>query len=175
MNICSQCGGSKIKVIKDKPYNYDECGLNVILNGLNQYECEECKEHFVSIPKVKQLHRVIGISLCKEKKGLLTAQEIKFLRKDLRFKAKELAQLLGVTPQTVSRWENNKKRIGEGQDRLLRSIYMLYASEQADKPCYGFVKMFSSLPSPRKEFTPSAINLNPPDWLSGFPPELCSA
>jgi putative transcriptional regulator len=71
---------------------------------------------------VKKLHRAIGNDICRRKKSLLVAEEIKFLRKELRLKAKELAAILGVTDSTMSRWENGKKQIGEGQDRLLRSI-----------------------------------------------------
>jgi len=38
--------------------------------------------------------------------------------------AKELAKLLGVTTVTISRWENNKEKIGAQSDRLLRCLYL---------------------------------------------------
>ncbi len=105
MEICRECGG-KIKVIKNKPYKYDECGLDVIIIGLNQYECKKCKELFVEIPRINELHRVLGGILCKEKKGLLEANEIKFLRKDLHLQSKDFAKILGISPSTVSRWKS---------------------------------------------------------------------
>lgn len=92
------------------------------------------------------------------------------MRKDLHLKSKELASALGVRPETISRWENDKESIGETQDRLLRSIYMNYASESANR-----VKMFSGLSRERSTIkSPKKIELNPTDWL-GAGMELCGA
>lgn len=131
MNQCELCGG-KINIIKDKSYKYDESGLDVVLYGIPQYKCVDCKETYASLPKIQHLHRLIGVEICTRKKALLTSREIKFLRKDLHQKAKDLGRILGVTASTISKWENNKKPIGEAHDRLLRSLYMMYASEQAN-------------------------------------------
>ncbi len=128
MNICSFCGGD-IKVIKDKPYHYDECGLDVTLCGVTQYECTECEETYVSLPNIQQLHRIIGAHICEKGKALLQPEEIRFLRKDLHMRAKQMARVLGTTPQALSRWENGRKPIGETHDRLFRAVYMMYASE----------------------------------------------
>ena len=175
MKNCTSCGG-KIVVIKNKPYHYDECGLDVVLYGITQFKCEHCGEMQVSIPRMEDLHRVIGGSLCVKRKGLLTANEIKFLRKDLHLKSKDLAAVLGVTPETVSRWENDQASVGESQDRLLRAIYMNYASEQANNVvCHGIVKMFAELPPQRKQIKSSKrLELNPTDWI-GARMELCGA
>ena len=53
----------------------------------------------------------------------MTGEEIRFLRKEMRLKANELAALLGVHKVTVSRWENNEEAIGSSSDRLLHYIY----------------------------------------------------
>jgi len=173
MKTCRTCGRD-LEVIKDKPYKYDECGLDVQIIGLNQFVCKTCDVFFVSIPKIKELHRVIGGIVCSKNKGLLNGKEIKFLRKDLHLKAKDFAKMLGVTPQTVSKWENNNKKIGEKSDRLLRSIYLLYASEQANHVvCHGVVRMFTDLPIIRKTYEEGQISLNPPDWTTGIPHEFC--
>jgi DNA-binding transcriptional regulator YiaG len=70
---------------------------------------------------MEKLHLLLGRELCC-KKDLLTGQEAKFIRKELHMKSKEMAQALGVTASTVSRWENDKEPIGETHDRLLRSL-----------------------------------------------------
>ncbi len=167
MKSCYSCGG-KIKTIKDKPYKFTECGLNVVLYGVTQYECPECKETYVAIPNVSKLHRIIGTHICRERKALLTQEEVKFLRKDLHLKAKDLALIMGVTASTVSRWENGKKYIGEAHDRLFRSIYMMYATEQSQHIiCEGAINMFKELPSKRKQIKQEKeISLNPQEWMN---------
>ena len=123
METCHSCGKS-LRVVKDKPYHYDESGLDVVLCGVTQYVCDSCGESYASIPNMQKLHRFIGTLICEKRKALLRPEEIKFLRKDLHLKAKELAQTLGVTPQSVSRWENGKKEIGRAscRERVFRSV-----------------------------------------------------
>lgn len=175
MESCYSCG-KKIEVIKDEPYHYDECGLDVVLHGITQYKCKSCGESYASIPNMQKLHRVIGAYICQKRKALFQPDEVKFLRKDLHLRAKELSQLLGVTPQTVSRWENGRKEIGEAHDRLLRSLYLMYAAEEDQHMiCSGVINTFKGLPSKRKEIKqPKEISLNPAEWLSGFG-EFCTA
>ncbi|MDA8165787.1 MAG: type II toxin-antitoxin system MqsA family antitoxin [Desulfobacteraceae bacterium] len=175
MKKCIECGGKTVPV-KDQPYLYDECGLDVILHGVTQFKCEQCGEIFVSLPNIENLHRVIGGFICSKRKSLLTPSEIKFLRKDLHLKSKELASVLGLRPETVSRWERGKETIGETQDRLLRSLYMNYAAEKVNSViCHGLVQIFSELPRERKKIkSPKKIELNPSDWLTGRV-EVCEA
>ena len=90
-------------------------------------------------------------------------------------KAKEMAQTLGVTPPTISRWENDKEPIGETHDRLMRSLYILYVSEQTDKVLHrDVVGIFLSLPTKRKRLKRTTkLEFNPPDWMSDTYPEFC--
>ena len=167
--ICFNCGKKSMKVVKSKPYNYSECGLdNIVLHGITQYECKKCGENYVSIPNMEGLHLTIGKAICCKKRSLLTPQEIKFLRKELHQKSKELARALGVTDTTVSRWENGKSPIHEAQDRFLRSLYMMFVSDQFEKPIrLDAVNLFKGINMKRK--TPKSstkIELNPPDWMA---------
>jgi len=78
-----------------------------------------------------------------------------------------MAQALGVTASTVSRWENDKETIGETHDRLLRSFYMLYASEQTEKILHrDAVHIFSNLPTKRKRLQRTAkLEFSTADWM----------
>jgi len=167
MENCQVCGES-LQVIKDQPYRYGECGLDVVLLGITQYHCEKCGEDFAAIPSPQKLLRIIGIHICKENKALLQPKEIQFLRKELRLKAKELARILGVSDSVVSRWENGKASIGEGNDRLLRSIFMASVNEVSGvhDSSTNMLELFKELPHKRKEIkTPHSINLNPQEWM----------
>jgi putative zinc finger/helix-turn-helix YgiT family protein len=170
---CYECGGN-LKVVKDQAYKYTECGLeNVFLYGVNQYVCEKCHETSVTIPMIEQLHLVIGRGICCQKE-LLNGAEIRFLRKELHMKAKALAGVMGVAAETLSRWENGGKAISEASDRFLRSLYMLYASEQNNAVLHrDTLKFFSELSSKRQVLPLSTrIELTTADWM-GPQPEFC--
>jgi putative zinc finger/helix-turn-helix YgiT family protein len=167
MDKCAICGGG-LKVIKDKPYNFIESGLTVILLGIPHYVCESCDEEFVSIPNPEQLHKMIAMDICKNKKALLLPEEIRFLRKELYLKAKDLARSLGVDSATLSRWETGKRPIGEGYDRLLRAFYLSCAEDvcQGEDRCHNLIEVFTNLPVKRKVITtPHILSLNPQEWL----------
>ncbi|MCP4116213.1 MAG: type II toxin-antitoxin system MqsA family antitoxin [Desulfobacteraceae bacterium] len=159
-----------IETIKDKPYRYDECGLEVVLYGVTQYACKKCGETYVSIPKMQQLHQVIGAYICEKRKAILKAAEIQFLRKTLQLKSKEFALSLGVTPSTISRWENGKTEIGDSYDRLLRALFLNYISTQYPHRGQGdIIELFRMLPHSRKKIEqPREIKLNPQEWLGAF-------
>ena len=108
MEQCAICGGS-LTVVKNQPYEYTQSGLNVILIGIPQYTCNACGERFTPIPNPENLHRIIALDICKNRKALLLPEEIKFLRKELHLKAVELTRAMGVDASSVSRWENGKK------------------------------------------------------------------
>lgn len=116
---CPKCGKEMQVIDPKKPYVYTASGLdNVFLRGIDVYECA-CGNGIVAIPQLGDLHRLIAIFLLK-KPAPLNGKEIKFLRKHSRLKAIELAEKLGVTKTTISRWENDKDPIGKPNDRLFR-------------------------------------------------------
>ena len=128
-DACCNCM-KKLRAIKSTPYRYAESGLNsVILHGINQFECTACGEKAAEIPRVEELHFVISkILVCK--KTLLSGCEIRFLRKEMGLKSNVLAKILSIDPATLSRWENAMGPVDESSDKLLRVIYMSWASEQ---------------------------------------------
>lgn len=167
---CFNCGDGILKEVKGKPYNYTESGLdNVVLYGITQHICKNCGEKYVSIPNMEGLHLTIGKAICCKTNDLLAPSEIKFLRKELNLKSKDLAKALGVTDTTVSRWENGKSPISEAEDRLLRGIYMMFVSDHLEGAVHlDALALFSELPRKRK--VPKKIKkiqLNPPDWMMG--------
>ena len=115
-------------VIKDQPYQYKESGLdNVFLHGIIQYKCNHCGEEAPEIPNLKELHLLIGKSItCSNE--YLSSREITYLRKEIGLKSKEMADLLSVTPQEYSKWENSRDTISSGCDKYLRLLYFTLAT-----------------------------------------------
>ena len=110
---------------KGKWYQYTESGLdNVFLAigaGVQIKDLPSGKQ--VNIRAIDQLHEVIGVSLAKEKKNL-SGKEIRFLRQEMLLSQGNLAKLLGVTEQTVHRWETGKADVPKPAEALIRSLYL---------------------------------------------------
>jgi putative zinc finger/helix-turn-helix YgiT family protein len=115
---CPACAKT-MKVTREN-YNYSASGLpHVTLKNIEVRRCGECGEDEVVIPKIDQLHQVIAMAVI-AKRSRLTAAEVRFLRKYLGWSGTDFARHMGVAPETVSRWENEREPIGGTADRLLR-------------------------------------------------------
>lgn len=103
-------------------YHYTLCGLdNIYLN--NGYTIKDTPYgETVSIQDIKGLHKVIGLSII-ESPNPLTPKEIKFLRKEMDWSQKALAEMLSVREITVRKWESGDNTISGTADRLLRVLY----------------------------------------------------
>jgi len=119
---CTQCGHA-MRTGREN-YLYRECGLpNVTLEDLEISRCPGCGEHEAIIPKMEQLHRVIATAVAR-KVSRLTREEIRFLRKYLGWSGSDFAEHMGVSPETVSRWEHGSATMGPSAERLLRLAAM---------------------------------------------------
>jgi putative zinc finger/helix-turn-helix YgiT family protein len=103
-------------------YRYDECGLPyVVIEGVEVSRCPKCGTHEVSILGIESLHTFIAHTVA-EKGTRLTPEELRFLRKYLGFSSVDFAEIVGVKPETVSRWENGAKVPSPVADRLVRML-----------------------------------------------------
>ena len=116
---CPTCGAEL--VTKREDYLYDESGLPIMLVGIDVRHCSTCKTVAPLIPNIEGLHRSIARIII-EQKAALSGAEIRFLRTYLGFRATDFASIMGVTKETVSRWENDAIRMGSVADRALRLL-----------------------------------------------------
>jgi len=170
MKTCWECD-EKLQVIKDASYHYTECGLdNVYLHGIIQYKCTKCKAGGPEIPNIEELHLLIGsMVICK--RIPLTAQEIRYLRKELEVKSKEMAELLSVTPQEYSKWENAKDIISRHYDKSLRMLYILNAESKTGKVLHDgirFAKQMASMKQPQHKPEEAKIEISASEWIKPF-------
>jgi putative zinc finger/helix-turn-helix YgiT family protein len=117
---CAECGGS-LKVTGNT-HRYVESGLpRVVLHGVQVRKCPKCGAEEVAIPNIAGLHRCIA-SMLVARKSALVAAELRFLRQFLGHSSKDFAKTLGVTPETMSRWENASRDIPPVVDRVVRLL-----------------------------------------------------
>lgn len=114
----------------DAPYQFVDSGLdNVFLNGIRYWVCESCGTQRAEIPAPKQLMTAIARTLVKKKSPLI-GPEIRFLRKRLGQRSADFAQMIGVSLEQLSRWENDKNPPRESADRLIRVVYSLLSKDR---------------------------------------------
>jgi DNA-binding transcriptional regulator YiaG len=105
-------------------YRYTESGLpNVVIEDAEVLQCPSCGVRAVAIQSMEVLHRVLAMLVIRQPDPL-GAHEIRYLRKWLGWSGKDFARHMGVTPETVSRWESldGGKPMGGTADRLLRML-----------------------------------------------------
>lgn len=118
---CYEAGCGKSMTGKRENYQYQEAGLkSVVLLNIVVYHCE-CGAIVPEIPYAGVLHHCIAMSVL-QKKTLLSGEEIRFVRKAAGFSATELARVMGMDKVSLSRWENDKKKISKDSDRLIRVV-----------------------------------------------------
>lgn len=115
---CMECG-RQMKT-KRQNYKYDACGLHgITLIDVEVSRCAECGEEEVAIENIEGLHRAIALAIVR-KREKLAGEEIRFLRKYLGLSGGDFAEHIGVSPETVSRWEQDRTPMGVTADRFLR-------------------------------------------------------
>lgn len=105
-------------------YRYTESGLdNVFLvNGFEHIEAPMGGDRQVIIQDIDGLHEAIGMALV-HRRQTLSGKELRFLRNELLLSQARLAQILGVTEQTVARWEKGQTTIPKASDALVRIMF----------------------------------------------------
>lgn len=94
---------------------------HVELHGVAVARCAICGAEEMAIPRVVQLHRVLASHFIRQTRGLASA-EVRFLRKHIGLSAADFAKCMGVSRETVSRWETGTKPMGAQAERLLRLL-----------------------------------------------------
>lgn len=153
---CVMCG-SKLKKEKTN-FHYLDCGLkNVYLKSIEVLKCKECGEEEIVIPNIEQLHNLVAKTVATQKQKL-SPEEIRFLRTHLGFSGSDFAEKIGVSPETVSRWEKGRISMKPTVERLLRVLILSNAGpfrEYEELTQFGVVKLKTS---PKRTFVSKKNN-----------------
>lgn len=152
---CPVCGRA-MRATKGS-YKYAESGLeNIVLTDIPLYKCP-CGEEMPVIRNIEGLHRVIANALVK-KNTPLSGKEVRFIRKEMGYTAKALALILGVSPVTISRWENETEKVGMANDKLIRLLYVQMVQERCHKVLEGTFSQIKAI-RPRDGQKPIRISV----------------
>lgn len=131
MNTCSTCGGPASAEKLLPHYQVTSIGVEVVVvDSAVEYTCDECGRKEVAVPDLKGLTAAAAVARVQFPQKL-SSSEVKFLRKSIQLTAKQLGDCLEVSPETVSRWENDKTPIGPGSEKLLRLLVGVILGESA--------------------------------------------
>jgi putative zinc finger/helix-turn-helix YgiT family protein len=154
---CPNCKGTI--TLNQENFRYTASGLpNVTLVGITVRRCGTCGWNAAVIPNVDGLHQVLAQTII-EKKSRLHGSEFRFLRKRLGESGSDCAALFGVTPETISRWENEKEQVSPVADRLLRVLVLTL------EPRQRYESVVEQIKDVAKDFeaTPALLGLRPKD------------
>jgi putative zinc finger/helix-turn-helix YgiT family protein len=104
MKRCAECGGlalSPAEVTEERTV-----AGRTFTATMPATRCGTCEATYVSGPVLERFELLIARELAAV--GERSGEGLRWMRKALGFKANELAALLGVTGESVSRWETGK-------------------------------------------------------------------
>jgi putative zinc finger/helix-turn-helix YgiT family protein len=110
-------------------YHFVHSGLpNVYLVGIDYFDCEKCGKQSADIPALDDLMIKIARAVVGQE-ARLDGAEIRFLRKRLKKKSADFGKIIGVTPEQISRWENDGNQPSESADKLIRVFFCLLSGD----------------------------------------------
>ena len=162
---CDECGG-QVTTERNAVRRYDIGGLpHVELHGIEASRCAACGKDGIAIPRIAQLHRALAEHFVKQQR-MLAPSEIRFLRKHVGLSSVDLAKRMGVTRETVSRWESGGKPMGAVADRLLRLIVVTHEPPES-YAVDDFLKELTDQPAPQRLSPVAMRNSRDGGWRPG--------
>jgi len=119
MKKCTQCGATEFvsDVIDDTIH---VGSTTFVVSGVPCERCVACREYRVSLNDMGRAELTVAASLAQM--GVRTGSAFKFMRKALGLKAVQLSELLGVQPETMSRWERETQPVESRSLALLGAL-----------------------------------------------------
>ncbi|MFZ5439517.1 MAG: type II TA system antitoxin MqsA family protein [Myxococcota bacterium] len=105
MKHCARCRTGKLE--KTVAPDSVEVGEHLFTARVPALKCRECEELYLDGPSLERFELRVAVELARA--GEASGDVMRFMRKAAGLRARELAELLGVTPETVSRWETGKQ------------------------------------------------------------------
>jgi len=120
---CENCS-TPLRIFRE-PHRYTiHADWAVTIEDAEVRRCPKCGHHEVVIPRPQALNRTIAAAVIR-KQTRLAGPEMVFLRSQMGLTARALARVMGVVPESISRWETGALPVSPPVDRLLRTMVAL--------------------------------------------------
>jgi len=106
MQNCAQCGGPTTRTKKEQARVV--LGSTFVVRA-PAFVCKTCRAVFTSGEVLQRVDVEVASVLAS--KGDVNGESLRFMRKALGLRAFELAALLDVTAETMSRWEHDQRSV----------------------------------------------------------------
>jgi putative zinc finger/helix-turn-helix YgiT family protein len=118
-DACPTCGSPMINKRTSLPLRVN--GEDVRVPSVSHRSCPKCGDGLLDLEQAKRLGQD-AIEIYRRKYGLLSTREIRAIRSKFDLTQEELARLLRLGANTVSRWESGRNVQSASMDLLLRLI-----------------------------------------------------
>lgn len=119
---CPTCGNAKMTEHRENVSWNNLPGI--VLMGIEVQRCGKCSERLEVYKAMGPLDDTICVTVAVRPERL-TAAEIRLLRSHLELSGAEFARVVGSTPSTIARWENDRQPMGIHAELLLRAMVLL--------------------------------------------------
>lgn len=122
MTKCTNCRASARTFRRGSREQRYQVGATTYRTSVPMDQCPKCREGFIKGPDLH--HAELGVAAEVARRGPASGETFRFMRKILGVRGNEMAELLGVRPETVSRWEQGKGDVDRAAWALVAGLAM---------------------------------------------------
>ncbi len=115
---CVNCQGTKFQRTTAELKRHVRA--RVFAGKLPAQECSSCGMRYYAGPDLARFDLAVALALVNA--GVTESEALRFMRKVTGLNGKEFAELLEVRPETVSRWEQDKRPIDRASYAIIRQL-----------------------------------------------------
>jgi DNA-binding transcriptional regulator YiaG len=140
---CAKCGHKGLELgLVERTVNVGELSYTAEVPAK---VCPNCGAYRLGLDTLRQFGAMVAVDLARE--GVSSPEAFKYMRKRLRLPAKELAALLDVSPETVSRWEHGKYPV---DPRAVKLLGVMVLASVGERPGLDYLRSLLGEREPRE-------------------------
>lgn len=124
---CVQCGHNGLK--QTTTTHEVHVGEDVVRGILPAEQCPKCKEVYVSGDAMERMELQVAANIARS--GNVSGDSFRFMRKALGLQAKDMLEVIGTPPETISRWEKRVRDVDRFAWITLAMMVLDKAEERA--------------------------------------------